>query len=166
MKNQIVPVWDDNLISQLTFTHRSDYQNNLQLVESLDSTHYNRIGMHHYNNSDIEHMFGLKNHFDFLKDKVYAVHCMLPGEIMPNHQDLYNTYRQKRNIEYDEISTITRIILFLQDWQPGHILQIKNVLIPNWKSGQWVSWNGNTEHLAANLGSVNRYTLQITGVKK
>jgi hypothetical protein len=166
-KNQIAPTWDDNLISQLTFTHRSDYQNNLQFVESLDSNRYDKkIGLHYCNSPYIEQMFELKDHFDFLNEKVYAVHCMVPGAIIPNHRDLYNMYRQKRNIDYDNISTITRVILFLQDWQPGHILQIKNELTPPWKSGQWVSWNGDTDHLAANLGSVNRYTLQITGIRK
>jgi len=33
------------------------------------------------------------------------------------------------------------------------------------KSGDWISWNYDTPHMAANIGTEPRYTLQITGHK-
>ena len=33
-----------------------------------------------------------------------------------------------------------------------------------WAAGETVIWQNNTQHLAANMGMTDRYTLQITGV--
>jgi len=52
--------------------------------------------------------------------------------------------------------------VFLEDWQPGHILEIDGSPISQWHAGDYVIWNYDTPHMAANLGLVPRYTAQIT----
>jgi len=32
----------------------------------------------------------------------------------------------------------------------------------NWTKGEYIMWRGDTPHIAANVGSTNRYTMQIT----
>lgn len=80
--------------------------------------------------------------------------------ILPYHQDTYSYYRNLFNIT--DPSTIYRAIIFLEDWKPGHYFEIENTPIVQWKAGQWVMWNYDAPHMAANLGLNPRYTVQIT----
>ena len=93
-----------------------------------------------------------------------AINLMTPGQILPLHQDTYEKFIERYNIE--SIDNITRYIVFLEDAQPGHLMQIGNKVHSDWKAGDVVSWNGNQMHAAYNLGYANRYTLQITCVDK
>jgi|LakMenEpi03Aug12_release.lakeMendotaPanAssembly.Ray.scaffolds.fasta_scaffold1108565_1 hypothetical protein len=104
----------------------------------------------------------LEQNFDHLSDKVYAMHRMRPGRLLPWHHDAYKTYAQRRGVE--DLALITRVILFPEDWCFGQVLQIGTESMSAWQCGDWVSWQGTTPHLAANLGQQDRYTLQITGI--
>lgn len=165
MRKSIPVVWTDHVLTQLPFEYRCDFETTLTMSDPQDADRYRgRIGLSHYNSQTIAQQFGLVGQFDWLSDCVYAVHLMPPGHLLPNHSDHYQTYSQRRGIQ--DLASIMRVIVFLQDWQPGHILQIDQTLHTEWKAGDWVSWSGTTSHLAANLGSTNRYTLQITGQQK
>jgi hypothetical protein len=87
---------------------------------------------------------------------------MMPGTILPTHQDLYKKYIEIFNLQGRE-HTIYRAVIFLEDWQPGHYLEGINEPIVKWRAGDVVEWCYDTPHMAANLGSTPRYTLQITG---
>lgn len=89
---------------------------------------------------------------------------MKPGEILPVHQDHYNTYRKIFNIS--DPKTIYRGIVFLEDWKSGHYFEVENHAIVNWQAGDFVFWKYNTPHMACNMGIEPRYTVQITGVNK
>lgn len=85
---------------------------------------------------------------------------MSTGDILPYHQDTYKKY-----IEIYKVTDPTRIkrtIVFLEDWKPGHIFEIAYEAITNWKAGDYVTWNYDTPHMAANLGMEARFTAQIT----
>jgi hypothetical protein len=51
----------------------------------------------------------------------------------------------------------------LEDWKPGHYLEIDGVGVVNWVAGDYFMWESNVPHAAANIGIEDRYTLQITG---
>ena len=104
----------------------------------------------------------LEQCFANLSDKVYAMHRTRPGKLLPWHTDAYKTYAQKRSIT--DLSQITRVIIFAEEWKFGHVMQVGTESVPAWQQGDWVSWQGSTPHLAANLGQQDRYTLQITGI--
>lgn len=95
-----------------------------------------------------------------LKSTAVALHRMRPGRYLPLHSDLYGAYRRINAITYQ---IITRMIVFLEDHKPGHMLDIDGDVICHWQAGDWVSWQGDTTHAAYNLGTEDRYTLQITG---
>lgn len=80
--------------------------------------------------------------------------------ILPHHKDTFEYYKKLFSIE--ENMSIWRAIIFLEDWKPGHIFEIENNPITNWKAGQYVLWQYDAEHMAANLGLEPRYTAQIT----
>ena len=94
----------------------------------------------------------------------YAVQKMFPGNILPYHSDKYGFFLSQH--PGLKIENIIRYIVFLEDWQPGHISEIDGDSHTKWKRGDWISWRGATPHLAANLGFEDRYALQITGIIK
>lgn len=80
--------------------------------------------------------------------------------ILPQHRDTYYRYIKLFNIQ--DTSKIHRAVIFLEDWQPGHIFEIERTPVTNWKAGEYVLWQYDAEHMAANLGLEPRYTLQVT----
>lgn len=87
---------------------------------------------------------------------------MMPGTILPTHQDLYKKYIELFGLGGQE-HTIYRAVIFLEDWQPGHYLEAMDQPVVKWRAGDVVEWVYNTPHMAANVGSTPRYTLQVTG---
>ena len=90
-----------------------------------------------------------------------SLYCMPPGTIMPEHEDYYPAYRKIHNI--DDIEKVRRVLVFVDEWKSGHYFEINGNPIVNWNVGDYCTWVGKTPHIAANIGNVNRYTLQITG---
>lgn len=80
--------------------------------------------------------------------------------ILPYHRDTYEYYKKVFNIS--DTSNIWRSIIFLEDWKPGHIFEIEDTPITKWKAGDYVLWQYDSPHMAANLGLEPRYTVQIT----
>lgn len=92
----------------------------------------------------------------------WSMYRMRPGDVMPLHSDTYQRFCEIYSIaDYNEIQ---RVVVFVEPWQSGHYFEIDDAIITGWQAGTWVKWQGDTPHLAANLGSTMRYTLQLTGV--
>ena len=85
---------------------------------------------------------------------------MPPGTIMPEHRDTYPRYKSLHNL--DKLENICRILIFLNDWESGHYFEVDTKPVVNWTKGEYIMWRGDTPHIAANVGSTNRYTMQIT----
>jgi len=84
------------------------------------------------------------------------------GVILPTHGDLYKKYVELFSLQGQE-HTIRRAVVFLEDWYPGQYFEGCGEPFVNWRAGDVVEWQYDTPHLAANLGDLPRYTLQITG---
>jgi hypothetical protein len=80
--------------------------------------------------------------------------------ILPYHQDTYNYY--KKIFDITDNSSIWRATIFLEDWKPGHVFEIEGNPITKWQAGEYVLWQYDSPHMAANLGVEPRYTAQIT----
>ena len=90
----------------------------------------------------------------------FVIYKMSTLEIMPTHVDHYETYSRVFGVDRENIR---RAIVFLEDWLPGHYSEMEHVGITNWKAGDYVMWDADVPHAAANIGTQPRYTLQITG---
>jgi hypothetical protein len=101
----------------------------------------------------------LKGLFDF-KNLTFTFYKMNTLEIMPAHSDHFNTYMKITGAKYENVY---RILLMLEDWKPGHYLEIDGTGIVNWLAGDYFIWENSTPHAASNIGTDPRYTLQITG---
>lgn len=91
-----------------------------------------------------------------------AYYRMKTGTVMPVHSDLYKRYIQVFNLAGQE-HTIQRALVLLEDWRPGHYLEVQGQPIVNWSAGHVAQWTYDTPHMAANIGLEDRYSLQITG---
>jgi hypothetical protein len=87
---------------------------------------------------------------------------MNTGTVLPVHRDLYKKYVEIFDLKGRE-STIYRAIIFLEDWQSGHYAEYGGDPYVGWVAGNVVEWQYDLPHMAANLGTTPRYTLQITG---
>ena len=109
--------------------------------------------------AEVDKVFGyVINYFD-LRDTVYAFAKYTPGMILPWHRDNYPTYARNKKAKVEDI---VRIMIFLHDPAPGHQLWIEHQMLSG-PAGSWFSWQGGAKHMAANLGEVDRYIIQITG---
>lgn len=159
LTGHIVPVWNEDF-KDLLFARHPDPYRGFDLIDAEDKNRYNEIGVF-VAPGDV---FGyLGGHWPELSTKVYQISKMTAGMILPQHVDRYQTYRHNNNIK--DIDSIHRIIVFLDNWQPGHYLEVNGEPFVKWQAGDWVCWQGQTPHLAVNLGKEDRYTLQITGIK-
>ena len=99
------------------------------------------------------------NIFD-LKNMTYNFYKMQQLEIMPTHLDHFQTYMKLFDAKYENV---VRVLVMLEDWQPGHYLEIDGVGVVNWVAGDYFMWESDVPHAASNIGTQDRYTLQITG---
>lgn len=100
--------------------------------------------------------------FTIFEGKHFGVcfYRMTTCNILPYHRDTYSYY--KKIFDIKDSSIINRAVIFLEDWKPGHIFEIEGKSISNWIAGQYVLWNNDALHMAANLSISPRYTVQIT----
>ena len=98
-----------------------------------------------------------------LQKKVVAVNKMVPGQVLPYHSDKYEAYKKRNNIADKDQNKITRYIIFLHDQKAGHQLWIEDDICIG-PAGSAFGWRFGAQHMAANLGRVDRYVLQVTGI--
>tara|TARA_B110000503_G_scaffold84323_1_gene128415 strand:+ start:4330 stop:4824 length:495 start_codon:yes stop_codon:yes gene_type:complete len=92
----------------------------------------------------------------------FTFYKMQTGIIMPKHVDHFETYC---DIFDTKRTDVIRTIVALEDWKSGHYFEIENEIIHNYSKGDYIMWDADTPHSAANIGIDDRYTLQITGKK-
>lgn len=158
-QGRISITWNSEDFKSFHF-ERITYGNQVAMLSADDFDFYN-IAMDYTKDTNIPEILGVKKEFSYLNDKSYAIHKIKPGHVLPFHSDHYVRYKQIFGIE--SADDIKRIIVFLEDWYRGQLLEIEDEVVANWKAGDWVMWTGESIHMAANLGHNDRYTLQITG---
>lgn len=82
------------------------------------------------------------------------------GVILPNHGDTYKKYIELFGCK---LENIIRVLVMPADWQSGHYLEIEGVPLVNWHAGDYFWWRGDVVHMAANIGTTKRYSIQLTG---
>lgn len=93
----------------------------------------------------------------------WSIYRMTPGCVLPWHRDTYQKFKILHDIR--DCHTIRRALVFLEDWQSGHYFELDGEPITKWSAGDAVAWCYDTPHIAANMGTTDRYTLQITGTQ-
>jgi len=83
------------------------------------------------------------------------------GQVTPWHRDRHYYYK-KTYPGFDDY--VIRFLIFLKDWQIGHIVQAGNSVITHWKAGDVITWHPTRLHLSGNIGINNKWTNNITGI--
>jgi len=103
--------------------------------------------------TDISKIFGLWNQVvKFIRVSQYDI-------IPPYHIDI-TTYCSEHQADPDDVMNG---ILFLEDWEPGHMLEIDGVPHTNWKAGNWFKFRSDRQVSYANVGKRKIYMLQLIG---
>jgi len=163
IRGKIPCTWDQSIAENLNYT-RFSYNTTMPhtVINPRDVDRYN-VSFWMARDLPMEDYNFINEHFRWLKNKHFQINKFEPGDIAPMHIDQYPYYNNLYNVHDD--NEIVRVLIFLQDWKNGHYLEIEDISITNWKAGEWVAWELNTPHMAANIGLVDRYTLQLTGTK-
>lgn len=165
MKN-ITPHWNIDNLNSLVVEQAPDPTIGFNVEDGINLAAYqNLVSAGVYRGlPDFFELEVFEKEFHWIENKGYAVHKMLPGSILPLHRDKYAFYANHHKII--DFNRIVRIIVFLENHKLGHILQVEDTPISEWKAGDYIYWTGKKAHLAANFGNEIRYTLQITGLLK
>lgn len=83
-----------------------------------------------------------------------------PGQILPWH---YDRFFFLKKLFPNDTRPIIRFLLFLQDWEMGHVLQVGNSMLTHWTRGDVVVWRPGQYHVSANIGLTTKWTCNITG---
>ena len=86
----------------------------------------------------------------------------MPGMCIPLHKDTYYFFKQKHGLLPEH--NVYRANIFLEDWKPGHYFEAGDEPYVNWKAGDFLMLNKDLGHRSANMGTVPKYTAQVTGI--
>ena len=140
---------------KLSSTPISIYVNSGHNLENMQTSFY------HENRSMPDCVSKVKEKFSFLKNTGIAITRLTPGSYLPWHSDGYDRYRTVYNVQ--DVNSICRILVMIEDSEPGQYIHIGDQIFCKWKAGDWFSWRGLTMHATANLSTKVRYIFQITG---
>jgi len=153
--------WNIDEVKQLVYTKQSITQFEIDQWVSKGYDHVKSFTGEMYDNRNPmpEFIDRFKHIFDNYKNPTFTFYRMRTLDIMPEHSDHYTTYIKLYGAEY---KNIRRILIMLEDWKPGHYLEIDGTGIINWIAGDYFIWESDCKHAASNIGVEDRYTLQIT----
>lgn len=157
----VVPIWD-NEYKNFNYVKQPLTDAELTKWRSEGYTHDSFSGMMYDSRNP------MPNWCETIASKIGLTNCgfvfykMTTDDIMPTHVDHFNRYCEVFSIDRKDV---WRAIVFLEDWKPGHYFEIQNTAICNYNAGHYVLWSCDVPHAASNIGTQNRYTLQITGIR-
>jgi len=95
-----------------------------------------------------------------LEDCMTRIHVQYPGQVWNLHLDKLEKWNR------NDPHSVSRYMIQLTDWKPGHFWSYGNYLFTGWVAGDITTFDWqNVPHSTANAGHTPRVTLQITGVK-
>jgi hypothetical protein len=156
--------WNDKDFKNLKYIREPITEGEISLWKSKGYDHVKSFTGSMYDNRNTmpDWIDRFRKRFWHYKNLTFTFYKMSTLEIMPEHVDQYKRYRELHNVKYENV---VRILVMLEDWKPGHYLEIAGQGITNWIAGDYFIWEAGTPHAAANIGTEDRYTLQITGTK-
>ena len=87
------------------------------------------------------------------------LHVQRPGQMWNLHLDKLDKWNPA------DPSRVMRVMIALNDWEPGHFFSYGNYMHSGWHAGDVTTFDWqNLPHSTANAGHGPRITLQITGV--
>ena len=165
-KGRIAPHWDINEFKELNY--KADTHKDQALLEQYAHAGHSMQSMALYNYFQpnplpqcVENY--IMPYFNYLENIGVAVNYFKPAQYLPVHVDLFGRYSEVHQIAAEEI---TRIIIMLEDSQPGQISQECDETVGKWSAGDWFQWDSADAHAFYNFSTRDRYAIQLTGTKR
>jgi hypothetical protein len=100
--------------------------------------------------------------FAFANPQWHTVHVQRTGQVFPYHIDVFH----RRNTIADlDPSKVLRVMVMLNDWQPGMWFGYGNYTYTHWKAGDFHTFSHkDTPHYTANASFTPRVSALLTGV--
>jgi hypothetical protein len=102
-----------------------------------------------------------------LEMEVITVSTILqpPGNTVTLHRDTFFKFKEKYP---DSTRTKIRTNIYLQDWEPGHLVHYQDENYDwqsstHWSAAEGYLWDPSHLHLSGNCGLKDKYTLQVSG---
>jgi hypothetical protein len=161
-RGHISRTWDDSfkLLEYQYLPHRDDEMVQRWLDQGYPRSLTLNGEVHHLRDRIPDYAKPLCDQLGW-KDIGCQLYRMNQGDIIPVHQDHYSVY--KKIVGTDRSDQVWRAVMFMEDWKSGHCFEIDGRPWSEWKAGDYMVWNNDVPHMAANIGIEPRYTLQITG---
>lgn len=84
--------------------------------------------------------------------------CIQPGRVIPTHNDRFYKLRTEHGVDIDDC---VRYLVFLQEWELGHMIEFEEQPITKWKKGDVWVFDHLSYHCAANTSNHNFITCQV-----
>ena len=88
--------------------------------------------------------------------------CLEPKEMIPIHRDSFYMLKTKMNVKVEDC---VRYLIMLEDWEPGHMVQLDDLVLADWKAGDVWYFDSTVLHWTANCGVTNFYSCQVSTLK-
>lgn len=109
---------------------------------------------------DIDPVFQRMVELLALDQTMTRLHVQWPGQVWNLHIDKLQKWCP------EDPNRVMRVMIHLEDWQPGHFWSYGNFVHSAWRRGDITTFDWqNVPHCTANAGHVPRCTLQVTGIK-
>ena len=121
-------------------------------------------GLDPAHNKILKGMVGIKNFKKLGIDPEKSLLRLLeymPGHSLPLHCDGFEGFKRL----YGD-GEATRFFVAISDWDWGHVFQMHDNMISNWRPGDTYIVPKGVFHASANFGINPKYTLTITGVRQ
>ncbi|CAB4133433.1 hypothetical protein UFOVP257_190 [uncultured Caudovirales phage] len=160
----IAPFWDDEY-KHLTYK-KEQFNDPSTLIDWEDRGFRGSFGGHMCDMRSPQPSWN-QQFIDFFaslgwKDIGTSYYRMDTGSMLPEHVDTFKKYIDIFNLKGQE-HTIRRAVVFLEPWQSGHYAECNGVPYVDWIRGFCLHWTWDSPHIATNMGTTPRYTLQVTG---
>ena len=94
-----------------------------------------------------------------MENSKMRLHVQRPGQMWNLHLDKLEKWNP------EDPSKVMRVMIALNDWEPGHFFSYGNYTHTGWHAGDVTTFDWqNIPHSTANAGHSPRITLQLTGV--
>lgn len=161
IKGHIEPFWNEDF-KNLEYEKQPVSNKEIETWRSQGYNHSSFTGMMYGSKNPMPEWVNTVAEQLELKNCGFVFYKMQTNDIMPTHVDHFSRYCEIFNVER---KNVLRAVIFLEDWKIGHYFDIGGEAIVNYSAGDWIIWSCDEPHFAANIGTEDRYTLQITGVK-
>jgi hypothetical protein len=174
--NVVEKTWNDQSINAIERSVAKKGQRQLDIMqaqrrEKLQAGYAPDQPMYRIKNCGADSVFSALAQHLGLDHGLARYHVQFPGEVTAWHTDIFSPSHEFLADDADPMddasvgkdNNIRRVLIALQPWQQGHMMQFGRTFWFDWRAGDVISWDYGVPHGSANMGYQPRISVSITG---